>query len=152
MKKNAVLLFSFFLMVLVSGFGQSPKPVVASDLMKIATAGQLQIAPGGTHAVMVVARKAVKNDNEYYYTRHLYLLDLAGKTEPRQLTFGERNDTDPQWSPDGKTIVFVRTDGEKTQLWLLPLDGGEAQTVTKAEYGASSPRWSPPRPHSGRRA
>jgi dipeptidyl aminopeptidase/acylaminoacyl peptidase len=143
MKKNAVFLFLFFYLIIATTFGQTKKPIVASDLMKIATAGQLQISPDGGRAVMAVTRKAVKNDNEYYYTRHLYVLDLTGKAEPRQLTFGERLDNDPQWSPDGKTIAFVRADGDKQQVWLLPLDGGEAQALTKAEYGAGSPRWSP---------
>jgi len=144
MKKNVVCLFlSLYLFIDITGFSQTKKPVVASDLMKIATANQLQVAPDGSRAVMVVARKAVKNDNEYYYTRHLYLLDLTGKAEPRQLTSGDRNDTDPQWAPDGKSIAFVRADGDKAQIWLLPLDGGEAQAITKAEHGASAPRWSP---------
>ncbi|MDZ7647025.1 MAG: hypothetical protein U5K54_07515 [Cytophagales bacterium] len=44
---------------------------------------------------------------------------------------------------DGKQILFVRTDGEKSQLWILPLSGGEAHVITKAEHGAGSPRWSP---------
>ncbi|HRI78270.1 MAG TPA: S9 family peptidase, partial [Cyclobacteriaceae bacterium] len=48
-----------------------------------------------------------------------------------------------QWSQDGKQIAFVRTDGEKSQIWILPLSGGEAHVVTKAEYGAGQPRWSP---------
>jgi len=116
---------------------------VASDLMKIATANQIEIAPNGNEAVMVVTRKAVKNENEYYYTRHLYWLDLTGKEEPRQLTFGDKNDSQPRWSPDGRQLAFVRTDGDKSQIWLLPLRGGEAQAVSKAEFGASRPRWSP---------
>jgi dipeptidyl aminopeptidase/acylaminoacyl peptidase len=111
--------------------------------MKIATANQIQISPDGNKAAMVVTRKAIKNDNEYYYTRHLYLLDLVGTTEPTQLTFGDKNDGQPQWSPDGKQLVFVRTDGDKSQVWLLPLTGGEAHAITKSEYGATRPRWSP---------
>lgn len=122
---------------------QNKKPVVASDLMKIATANQIQIAPDGSKAIMVVTRKALKGESEYYYTRHLYLLDLAGKEEPRQLTFGDKNDGQPQWSPDGKSLAFVRTDGEKSQIWILPLTGGEAYVLTKAEFGAGAPRWSP---------
>jgi dipeptidyl aminopeptidase/acylaminoacyl peptidase len=128
---------------IIPGFSQNKKPITASDLMKIATAGQIQISPDGTKAVTVVTRKAVRNENDYYYTRHLYLLDLAGKDEPRQLTFGDRNDGQPQWSPDGKQIAFVRLDGEKAQVWILPLGGGEAYAATKAEHGASAPRWSP---------
>lgn len=124
-------------------YAQNKKPIVASDLMKIATTNQIQISPDGSRAVMVVNRKAVKNDNEYSYTRHLYLLDLVGSTEPTQLTFGDKNDGQPQWAPDGRQIAFVRTDGDKSQVWLLPLTGGEAHAITKAEYGAGAPRWSP---------
>ncbi len=139
-KKNLLLVLVFVPALL---FAQTKKPIVASDLMKIATANQIQISPDGSKAVVVVNRKAVKNDNEYYYTRHLYLLDLVGKTEPTQLTFGDKNDGQPQWSPDGKQLAFVRTDGEKSQVWLLPLSGGEAHAITKSEYGAGRPRWSP---------
>lgn len=139
MKKIAVLL----LLIPTLVWAQSRKPIVASDLMKITTTSQIQLSPDGTKAIMVVNRKAVKNDNEYYYTRHLYLVDVSGGTAPVQLTFGDKNDGQPQWSPDGKQIAFVRADGDKSQIWLLPLSGGEAHAITKAENGASSPRWSP---------
>jgi len=134
---------SLMLMMTVFVFGQGKKPVVASDLMKITIANQLQISPDGNRAVMVVTRKAVKNEQDYYYTRHLYLLDLAGNEEPRQLTFGDKSDGQPQWSPDGKRLAFVRTDGEKSQVWILPMNGGEAYKLTSAEFGATRPRWSP---------
>lgn len=122
---------------------QTKKPIVASDLMKIVTTAGTQISPDGSKAVTVVVRKAVKNENEYYYTRHLYLLDLVGTTPPVQLTFGDKNDGQPVWSPDGKNIAFVRADGEKSQIWLLPMNGGEAHAITKEEYGARGPIWSP---------
>ena len=138
-----LLRFVFLLVITSTAFAQNKKGIVASDLMKLATANQIQISPDGNKAVMVVVRKAVKNENEYYYTRHLYLIDMAGTAEPMQLTFGDKNDGQPQWSPNGKQIAFVRTDVEKSQIWLLPMGGGEAQAVTKAEYGASQPRWSP---------
>ncbi|MEJ0054573.1 MAG: hypothetical protein WDN75_02385 [Bacteroidota bacterium] len=140
MKKTLLLL----LLVPALLFAQNKKPIVAGDLMKIATAQQIQISPDGTKAVMVVTRKAVKNENEYYYIRHLYLLDLVNtNAEPMQLTFGDKNDAQPQWSPDGKQLAFARVDDGKSQVWLLPLSGGEARVITKAEYGANNPRWSP---------
>jgi dipeptidyl aminopeptidase/acylaminoacyl peptidase len=138
-------LFRVFLVLLVAvnAHAQTKKPIVASDLMKIVTTNQIQISPDGSKAVMVVNRKAVKNDNEYYYTRHLYVVDLVGTSTPLQLTFGDRNDGQPQWSPDGKQIAFTRVDGERGQIWVLPLTGGEAHAITKAEHGAGAPRWSP---------
>ena len=49
----------FFLLATI-GYAQMKKPMVASDLMKITTANQIQISPDGGKAVMVVTRKAVK--------------------------------------------------------------------------------------------
>ncbi len=118
------------------------KPIVTSDVLKLTTANQIQISPDGTKAVMVVTRKAVKKDKEYYYTRHLYMSNLAGG-DPIQLTFGDRNDGQPSWSPDSKHIAFVRKDGEASQIWILPLNGGEAYPLTKLKTGASQPVWSP---------
>lgn len=141
MKMKNLLLLLAFVPVLVSA--QTKKPIVATDLLKIATSNQIQISPDGSKAVMVVTRKAVKNENDYYYTRHLYVVDLVNKGEPQQLTFGDKSDGQPQWSPDGKQIAFVRADGERSQIWLLPMSGGEAHAITKAEYGAGRPRWSP---------
>jgi len=142
MNRRIYVLLAFLLSSFVA-FSQNKKPMVASDLMKITTTNQIQISPDGSRAIMIVNRKGVKNETEYYYTRNLYVLDLSGKEEAQQLTFGDKNDTQPQWSPDGKKIAFVRSDGDKSQIWILPLTGGEAYAITKSEYGAGNPRWSP---------
>jgi len=71
------LLF-IFAFAFVAVHAQNKKPIVASDLMKIVTTNQINISPDGSKAVMIVNRKGVKNENEYFYTRNLYLLDLVG--------------------------------------------------------------------------
>lgn len=135
------LLILFF--PLASLAQQGTKPIVTSDVMKLATADQIQISPDGSKAVMVVTRKAVKKDKDYYYTRHLYLINLNSNEEPTQLTFGDRNDGQPAWSPDGNNIAFVRKDGDAAQIWIMPMRGGESYPLTKVKSGASQPKWSP---------
>ncbi|MEY4930015.1 MAG: hypothetical protein RI909_739, partial [Bacteroidota bacterium] len=62
-KRIHILLIAFLLPVLV--FAQAKKPIVASDLMKIATTSQTQISPDGSKAIMTVIRKVVKNESDY---------------------------------------------------------------------------------------
>ena len=56
---------------------------------------------------------------------------------------------DPQISPDGSRIVYVRTgfdvmtDGSRTALWVINADGSGHRPLTDGTYGVSQPRWSP---------
>jgi dipeptidyl aminopeptidase/acylaminoacyl peptidase len=60
------------------------------------------------------------------------------------LTAGPR-DSAPRWSPDGKTLAFIRVlDGKPPtpQIFLLPMQGGEARALTDMPKGASPAVWS----------
>ncbi len=47
------------------------------------------------------------------------------------------------FSPDGRYLGFLGEGAEgKSQVWLLPLGGGEAFELTRAENGARSFRYS----------
>src|SRR5690554_39973 len=56
---------------------------------------------------------------------------------------------DPQPSPNGKQIVFVRnwmdrtTDRRRSSLWIMDTDGSNLQALTDRDIDAYSPRWSP---------
>ena len=57
--------------------------------------------------------------------------------------------TDPQVSPDGKTVAYVRhsmdrmTDKDTGRIWILNLADGSNRPLVTGGSGASSPRWSP---------
>ena len=56
---------------------------------------------------------------------------------------------DPQVSPDGTRVVYVvteidrATDKANSDLWLVPIDGGEPRRLTTSSGVDNSPRWSP---------
>ena len=58
--------------------------------------------------------------------------------EPQQLTHGPA-DTAPAWSPDGRTIAFLR----ENHIWSMPAGGGEPRRLTSLPQGAGAPVWSP---------
>ena len=63
----------------------------------------------------VIDRLQFKEDGVGYLDRtytHLYV--TAGRNEePVQLTFGQRDDSEPDWSPDGKQIAYVSNHTEE---------------------------------------
>jgi serine/threonine protein kinase/sugar lactone lactonase YvrE len=49
-----------------------------------------------------------------------------------------------RWSPDGKSIVFVKDDGKKENLYQMPLGGGAAKPLTNFNDGSiANFAWSP---------
>jgi len=72
--------------------------------------------------------------------RQLFTLSLRGTGAPAtQLTASEQAISDPQWSPDGRRLAFVR-DGE---IWLVEADGSRLVRVVGKPGGGRDPRWSP---------
>jgi len=120
-------------------------PVTATDLLQIRQPGSVGLSPDGKYIIYTLQRMIDDEENkgEYRYDTQLFLVAAEGTSEPRQLTYGKENATQPAWSPDGKTVAFTRAVSGKPQIFLLSLTGGEARQLTDYEYGAGSPVWSP---------
>ena len=65
--------------------------------------------------------------------------------EARELRFEETTwKARPEWSPDGKRVVYSSYLGRQWhQLWLMTADGGDPFQLTYGEGDATAPRWSP---------
>src|SRR5437879_4389012 len=49
----------------------------------------------------------------------------------------------PDWSPDGKRVVYSSYLGRQwNQLWLMTSEGGDPFPLTYGEFDATAPRWS----------
>ncbi|HEY7591236.1 MAG TPA: prolyl oligopeptidase family serine peptidase [Candidatus Limnocylindrales bacterium] len=70
--------------------------------------------------------------------RQLFLLPLRGGY-PIQLTASDKGVSDPQWSPDGRRLAYVRDD----TIWIIEVDGSRQMRVAGDGPGTSAPRWSP---------
>jgi Tol biopolymer transport system component len=73
----------------------------------------------------------------------LRVVDVA-RGGKRALTKGARA-KDPDVSPDGALVVFVRQDSDRSELATVPLAGGAPRDLTRSEPGVqwNSPRFSP---------
>jgi hypothetical protein len=60
-----------------------------------------------------------------------------------QLTDGSGYDYQPDWSPDGKSVVYVSYQKDAMELWLLDLATGKTSQLTNGGAVNLEPRWSP---------
>ena len=79
----------------------------------------------------------LSNDSE------LAVLD-PGAARPRVLTQNRLEDREPDWSPDGRTIAFVRGTRQRGTLRLISTDGTSDRPLTPATASTDhNPAWSP---------
>lgn len=66
-----------------------------------------------------------------------------GSTKAEQLTAGSSYDYQPDWSGDGRWIVFARYERDAVELWALDMRDGHAKQLTSAGAVNLEPRFSP---------
>src|SRR6185312_15771119 len=98
------------------------------DLRHTRSLGDPQLSPDAHAVLFTVTDPTVSGASS-----HLWLADISANTS-RQLTFApagskssERSGT---WAPDGRSVYFLARRGKHTQLYRLPMNGGEAEPFT----------------------
>lgn len=122
---------------------QHKEPVKVTDMLKIKTISNVVLSNDGSKAAYSITSIEPDGDSkqDYKYNSQLWLVNTDGTPSFKQLT--SSNASQVAWSPDGRTLAFVRTVDGKPQIFLLSMDGGEAIQLTKQKNGAFSPKWSP---------
>ena len=101
-------------------------PFSVHDMVAMDRILEMQVSPDGTRVVFVL-RVTDLEANKGRTDLWLVNTDASGL---RRLTSHPDADTNPRWSPDGKTIWFLSTRSGSSQVWKIPADGGEAEAVT----------------------
>jgi dipeptidyl aminopeptidase/acylaminoacyl peptidase len=117
------------------------RPITAQDLWAVKRVGAPALSPDGRRAVVPVQEWSIEKNKP---TASLWLVEVAS-AKVRRLTSGNSSDGAPAWSHDGTRVAFVskRGDDAAASLYVIPVDGGEAERVLDLPYGVSNPRWLP---------
>ncbi len=112
-----------------------------SDLQKIVTLGDPQISPDGKAIAVVVSTPDWKTDKPKVE------LDLVNAThgQRRVLVSDRESVSSPRWSPDGTRLAFLAKDTKTgaAQIFVMPMNGGDAVRVTENKQGVDDYSWSP---------
>ena len=140
-----VLVLACVVVASVAVSTQTKRPATFDDVLNIKAVQGATVSPDGSQVLYTVAQWEPEQDKMERRTR-VWKVATSGNSPARQITFGEKGDSQPQWSPDGKFISFVSARGgaeAKSQLYLLPADGGEAWKLTDSKENISAYSWSP---------
>ena len=145
----------------VSPYAQAKRAVTFDDVLDVKAVGGATISPDGSQVLYTVRQWVAEKDpstplpaaqaplrtGRMEARTHVWKVATNGSAPARQITFGERGDSQPQWSPDGRFISFVSSRGPgddvKAQIHVMRADGGEAWKLTDSKENVQGYSWAP---------
>jgi dipeptidyl aminopeptidase/acylaminoacyl peptidase len=113
-----------------------------ADIGRLTAVGDPRLSPD---AIRVAFALTTIDLDANEYRSDIWVAAVDGSSDPRPFTSGEHRDSTPRWSPDGRSIAFLRheQDGKETKVCVIPANGGEARTLLTWKDEVSDLAWSP---------
>lgn len=118
---------SLALALLIAGAAQAKSNLTVEHLNKLNKMYDVQVSPDGRFIVYGQKNGGLAPADS---TADLYLLDLQDGNKVRRLTHSVAREHAVKFSADNKAVYFLADRSGSSQVWRLPLDGGEATQVT----------------------
>ncbi|HFB67712.1 MAG TPA: S9 family peptidase [Calditrichae bacterium] len=128
MRRLLVFWVIFLVAALIAG---EKAPFSIDALYKVKSVSSPAISPDGKRIAFRVTTFYLKEGKS---NADIYVMNLDGRNL-RRMTTSEDADFAPAWSPDGKYLYFISTRSGDSQVWRIPVDGGEAEQLTDFPMG-----------------
>lgn len=115
------------------------RPFRFDELAKVERIGGFDVSPDGRWIAYAVGTPVVAENR----TKSAIWLAPAGGGAPRRLTTGDKRDSDPRFSTDGRRVAFLSNRDGSSQIWTVDLSGGEPSKATSFPTGVNGFRFSP---------
>jgi dipeptidyl aminopeptidase/acylaminoacyl peptidase len=118
-----------------------PHGFTVEDMVRMERVGSPVLSPDGSRVIYTV--RATDLDKNRGHTE-IWMLDLRSpRAQPQRLTHNEASSMDPEWSASGDAIYFLSSRSGSSQVWRLPMAGGEPSQVTDLPLDVGTFRISP---------
>jgi dipeptidyl aminopeptidase/acylaminoacyl peptidase len=140
---NVVFMILFWLFQ--PTFSNDAKPVFSpEDVLNTRYCSDVVISPNGNWIAFAINRQRDANDEPGSNYKDLYIYSLKeNKSIP--YIIGKESFNSLQWKPDSSALTFLakRKENTDTQIWQIPIAGGEAVPLTQSETDVEAYAWSP---------
>ncbi len=116
---------------------EDSKKFTIHDYLFLISINAPQYSPSGKLIAYTVGEKEKWDGGR---NNNIWLMSSDGKMN-RKFTNSDKSDWNPKWSKDGSMIAFLSSRSEKTQVFVIGTNGGEARQVTHADEGVNLFKW-----------
>ena len=97
------------------------------DLYRVRGISSVELSPDGKTIAYVLSTPDLPRGKR---VSQIWVMDRDG-SNARQLTQGTKSSSSPRFTPDSRNIIFSSSRDGAANLYMLPLNGGEATRLTK---------------------
>jgi dipeptidyl aminopeptidase/acylaminoacyl peptidase len=127
--------------LVASGAIAAPRGFTVEDMVSMERVGSPAVSPDATRVVYTVRDTDLAKNRGH---TELWMVDLrAAKPVPQRLTSNAASSSDPEWSASGDAVYFLSSRSGSSQVWRLPINGGEATRVTDLALDVDNFRLAP---------
>ncbi|GIR15421.1 peptidase S9 [bacterium] len=140
LKMNKILIF-FYISFSIS---IAQRPITSEDIVNLKTVSQASFHSDGSKIVYIKSIPSAKDGDKVSSFKEIWVIKSNGKDQ-KKYTSSSSSIRSPQWTPKGDISYLSRNkDFDKnTQIYTIPIDGGEPSILTSHDQGIISYKWSP---------
>src|ERR1700732_5215751 len=116
----------------------SKRPITFDDLRSMHRVASPTVSPDGKWIAYSIATTDMEANSN---PSNIWAVPATGGAAIQLTQSG--HDSAPAWSPDSKTLAFISSRDGNSQVYMLPMEGGESHAITHTAGGSDLVKWSP---------